>query len=128
QGASPLFESIIVFDNETLDEMMEHRGYDRMRHKFELHEQTTFPLALYAYAGDELQLKLSYDKGKLADHRGSRMLAQLQTILEGFAGNPHGRLADFNILAAPERERILHDWNKTSVNVPKAVTINELFE
>lgn len=127
-GASSLFESIIVFDNESLDRMMEHRGYDRKHYKFELHEQTTFPLALYANGGDELQLKLSYDKGRLSDERCSRMLAQLQTILEGFASQPQGKLADFDILAVPEREEIIQRWNKTSAPVPSAATINELFE
>ena len=61
---TPLFESLVVYDHQTIDARMQMPG----RH-FGYIGQTNFPLALVAYGGDEMLLRLEYSTERFSDAR-----------------------------------------------------------
>jgi len=127
-GGAPLFESIVVFDTASLNATMRALGPAFARREFELREQTTYPLTLYAYAEPELVLKLAYDRDRIADATAARLLAHLHTLLAGMADNPQRALAALPLLTAAERRRVLVEWNATRVPSPQDRCIHRLIE
>src|SRR5262249_33717516 len=59
-GGLPLFETLVVFENSTMDAALRAQG-DLWEHRsVELLEETNFPLALTAHDDAELRLKILY--------------------------------------------------------------------
>ncbi|MFJ8477263.1 non-ribosomal peptide synthase/polyketide synthase [Kitasatospora sp. NPDC094011] len=122
---SALFDSLVVFENYPVDEDAAAAHGLRLR-ELDGIETTNYPLALLAYPGPELALRLCYDP-RLFDaatvRRTARQLTALLTALPGAAGRPPARIP---LLAAEERRRVLVDWNDTAVERPER-DIAELF-
>lgn len=57
-----------------------------------------------------------------------RMTGHLQTLLEGAVANPLESVERLPLLTAAERELILAEWNKTSVDHPLDKCVHEIFE
>ena len=57
-----------------------------------------------------------------------RMLEHFRTLLEGVAANPGQRLSALPLIAAPERRRLLTEWNDTAVTYPREQCLHRLFE
>ncbi len=127
-GGTPLFESIVVFDTASLNATMRALGPTFARREFELREQTTYPLTLYAYAEPGLLFKLAYERARINDDVATRLLAHLQTLLEGMATSPQRTLSQLPLLTAAERRRVLVEWNATRVPYPQDRCIHHLIE
>jgi amino acid adenylation domain-containing protein len=137
-----LFESILVFENSDLNSLLRSQGGAWTNRNFRLFEQTNYPLILAAYAGNELCLKVGFDRGRLDDAAVGRMLGHLQTLLEAIAAlslpspasgaargpRPLGRLRDLPLLAPAECRQLLVEWNRTEADYPTDSCVHELFE
>jgi amino acid adenylation domain-containing protein len=125
---TPLFESILVFENRTFDEQMRALGGAWSERRFRVRGQTGFPLVLNAWGDDELLLQLDYSRRRFADDAVTRMLGHLQTLLEGMAAHPKARLGGLPLLTEAERHQLLVEWNDTKTEYPDDALIHELFE
>ena len=124
----PLFESILVFENHTLDAQLRALGEAWSERRFLNFGQAGFPLALIAWGGDELVLQIDYSRRRFADDVVARMLGHLQTLLEGMAAHPQARLRDLPLLTAAERRQLLFEWNDTDTDPPADALLHNLFE
>jgi amino acid adenylation domain-containing protein len=123
-----LFESIVVFENYLLDTLLRAQGGVWLNREFCLHEQNNYPITLSAYAGDELCLKIEYDRQRFEDSTIGRMVGHYKTILEAIAADPNRRLGELPLLTVEERQQILVEWNNTRRDYPTNVLLHELFE
>ncbi len=123
---TPLFESIVIYDHATLDARMRERGPWGERACFELRERTSYPLALYAYGGRELEFKLAFDRERFDEAGLRRLQGHLDTLLEGIAARPGGAVGDLPLLTRTERDRLCA-WNDTARPVPAGSCIHALF-
>jgi amino acid adenylation domain-containing protein/non-ribosomal peptide synthase protein (TIGR01720 family)/FkbM family methyltransferase len=80
----PLFDSIVVFENYCLNESLQCLGPNWKNREFELHEKSNYPLAVSAYEGKELALKIQYDRRYFDDAKIESLLRRLQLLLETF--------------------------------------------
>ena len=126
-AGTPLFESIIVFDRESLNTTMRKAGGPWLDRHFELHEQTNFPFTLYGYGEAELRLKLAYDRDRLSEGAARRVTGHLHTILEAIAADPQRLVSEIPLLTVPERQQ-LQEWNETSTEYARHLCVHELFE
>jgi hypothetical protein len=110
---TPLFESILIFDNYQLNSRLREQGEQWRTREFRLIEKTGFPLALYGYTDHGLLLKIAYDKRRFDDATIGQMLGNLKTLLEGMAENIDRPLSTLPILTERERNRLLEEWNDT---------------
>ncbi|MGH9463236.1 MAG: non-ribosomal peptide synthetase, partial [Vicinamibacteria bacterium] len=125
---TPLFESILVFENRTLDEQMRALGGAWTKRRFvRYHGRTNFPLTVAVYGDRELFLEIlcsaRFDENVIA-----RMLGHLQMLLEGMAANPKIKLRDLPLLTDPERRQLVVEWNDTKTDYPREKCVHELFE
>jgi len=127
-----LFESIVVYEHLTLDAQLKALGGEWRNRSFEYIGQTNFPLALIAYGGERLLLRIEYARDRFDDDVARRLLRYLEVTLVDIAEcilAPHGPalLRDLRILPADERMQLLaHDAVAPSDSV--VAPLHDLFE
>ena len=126
--ATPLFETIIMFENFHLDAVLQPPGEARLVRELSLVGQSIYSFNLLAYDGAELRLQLA-----CSQHRGDaiasgQMLQHLKTLLEEIASDPQRKLRELPLMTSMERNKLLRDWNNTAVSYPADLCLHELFE
>src|SRR5688572_15639894 len=124
---TPLFESLFVFAEHTLEAQLRAQGGAWSSRQFRTVAQTNYPLALAAYGDEQLLLQLRYSRRRFADDAIERMSGHLQTLLEAMAGDPRARLRELAILTVDEKSKIQR-WNATAVAYPEPRCAHELVE
>jgi len=124
----PLFESIVVFENYTVNISLQEQGGNLRVRDFRSCERTNYPLTVVAVPGAELSLQLGYDCHRFDGTTIARMLGHFKTLLTGMMSNPNQRLSELPLLTAAERHQMLVKWNDTHADYPLDVCIHQLFE
>jgi natural product biosynthesis luciferase-like monooxygenase protein/non-ribosomal peptide synthase protein (TIGR01720 family) len=127
-GGLPLFESLLIFDHGTYNDVLRSPGGSWLNREFQLIENSGFPLTLYAYAHSDLQLKIAYDGKRFENDTIARMLGHLQTLLESMTENPAANLDELTLLTEAEQHQLLVEWNHTDRDLAEIKCIHELFE
>lgn len=130
-----LFESLLVVENSQINSALQALGGNGQNgstsltnhREFQLLEQTSFPLTVYGYGGDELLLKIAGDRDRFEPIAITRMLGHLQTLLESIAANPQQKISKLSMLTAAELSQ-LQEWNQTQANYPQDKCVHQLFE
>lgn len=125
---TPLFESLLVFENTSLSAALKEQGGAWEKREFELFEQPHFPLSLAVTGGHELLLKVFYNSHNFGDQFISRMLGHVKVLLEQFVDHPQQSLGRVSMLSSDEQDLMLRQWNATESNYPSDICIHELFE
>jgi natural product biosynthesis luciferase-like monooxygenase protein len=114
-----LFDSVIVYDHQSLDGQMHSTSQALAAparwssRRFDLVEQTNYPVTLYAWGGSTLSLRLAWDQPRVPDAMAQRLLGGLVRLLEGIAADPLNRIETLSILS-PEDEASIRAWNATT--------------
>jgi amino acid adenylation domain-containing protein len=122
----PLFESVLIYDNREINEVLREQDASWATRRCEIHEQPSTPLALVASDGVALKLRLLYDRRRLSNASAGQLGRHLVTLLENF---PHAmRVGDVEVLTPVQANAIVHGQNSTSWPVAGNRLIHELFE
>lgn len=125
---SPLFESIVVFENYPIDSrLVEGRGALRITH-MEVIDQTNYPLTLVAGPGAAMRCRLLYDIGRFSAAYADQMLRHLENLLESFTERPGSKLTMFRIISSAERLNYTKEWNLTGRPYRHTGRIHQAFE
>lgn len=112
-GELALFRTLLVFDHETLDTTVHRQRPGWGSRHFVLHEQTSYPVTLYAYAGDRLTLRLACASNVMSAEQASRVLDHLVAILCGLATTPAVPVRELPMLTDEECRELHGEWNRT---------------
>jgi amino acid adenylation domain-containing protein/non-ribosomal peptide synthase protein (TIGR01720 family) len=126
-GGKLLFDSIVVFENYDLRTSLRAIGDAWQQRDFHLYEQTNFALTLAAYAGEQLRLRIEFDRHRFADAVIARLLGHLATILEAIASNSQQQVGGLPMLTTAERQQLLHEWNPRAQIAAPEKTLHQLF-
>ncbi|HSK79934.1 MAG TPA: amino acid adenylation domain-containing protein, partial [Thermoanaerobaculia bacterium] len=113
----PLFESIVVFQNFPLERVIDPEMVRALPVRVQVDhgvEPLNYPLALVAFEGERLEMRLSYEVERIGTHLALRMLAHLRAVLEWMPGHPEARLGDLALLGETERHQLLCEWSATA--------------
>ncbi|WP_407882729.1 condensation domain-containing protein, partial [Scytonema sp. NUACC26] len=127
-GGTPLFESIVVFENYPIDSSLASVSGSFEFSNIESYEQTNYPLTVVAVPGDELLVKIGYDSSRFVEETIERMLGHLQTIFAAIASHPQQTVSEIPLLSATERHQLLVEWNDTAREYATDKCIHQLFE
>jgi len=127
-GGGTLFESIVVFENRSLEATLRELGEAWKRRRLTLYEQTNYPLTLAVYGDEELHIKLQYDGARFDDASMLRVLGHLGTVLQGIAtGGLEQYARDVPWLTTAE-EQTLAAWSRPRKTYESDATLVDLFE
>ena len=124
----PLFESIVVFQNQPGGAFLQGQGSSLGIHDIRFTGKTNYPLALVAEPELQLWLQIIYDSSRFDSATINRLMGHFQMLLEGLVANPNRRLAELPLLTAAEQRRLLIEWNSTRTDYPREGCIHALFE
>ncbi|MEU5579215.1 non-ribosomal peptide synthase/polyketide synthase [Streptomyces huasconensis] len=124
-AGSPLFDSMVAFENYPFDEARSATTGIRLA-DVSSRDATNFPLVLRAYQGERFGFDLAYDP-QLFDTTTVRTLAdRLCLLLTELADDPDRPVRSLAWTTADERRRMLTEWNGTEEGRP-ADTLDALF-
>jgi amino acid adenylation domain-containing protein len=127
-GNRSLFESILVFDYDCLNTILQKQGGKWLKRHFEGSVNTGYPITLCIYAETErLLLKVNYDKRQYKYKTITGILEHFQRLLESIVANPDAPILQLPLLTDTE-QRLLVEWNDTQTDYPKDKCIHQLFE
>lgn len=125
----PLFESLVVFENQRLDQTMQALGGPWSNRQVELHELTNFSVTVAAYDGEALTFKIEFNRGRFDELTVRRMLGHLRRLLEGLAENPEIAVRELPLITDAERHELLRSFNATNdASLDHGTTLHALFE
>jgi amino acid adenylation domain-containing protein len=107
---TPLFESIVVFENALLNTNLRAQGGPWTNRTFRLVSQPNTPLNVVAYGERELLVRISYDRARFDRDAVLRMLGHITTMLEAIAEDVEPRLGSLPLLTHGERRQLL-EWS-----------------
>ncbi len=90
---TPLFESILVFENYEFNDSLRALGGGWKNRHFRLEEKNNYPLVIAVYAGAELIIKIQYARTRFADSAIEQLLKRFQSLLSTFLSAPAENLS-----------------------------------
>ncbi|HEY2736791.1 MAG TPA: amino acid adenylation domain-containing protein, partial [Thermoanaerobaculia bacterium] len=126
----PLFDSIVVFQNLPIEKLLSQDVVRSLPLRLAIRrgaEPMNYPLALIAFEGERLALRLSFERERVEPVAVERTLGHLRSLLEGMAANPGATLADLPLLSAAERQQVLVEWNSGPAVAPVAPVSGSLW-
>ncbi len=123
-----LFESIVVFENYPVNATLQQLPGNLSIGELQDRGQTNYPLTLLAIPGDEMTVKIYYDRDRFDADIIDRMAGHFLTLLEGITINLHRTPGELPLLTPAEQDLLLVEWNATSPAHPINRCIHQLFE
>lgn len=122
-AGTSLFDSLVVYDNETLDARM-----GMPNRTFRYRGQTNFPLTVLGYGGERLLLRLEHEIGKYPQPLAERILGQLVTLLNAFPAHANQSALQIPYLSDADNHWLnqhsvnpAHSWNDDFIAVTAMV-------
>jgi amino acid adenylation domain-containing protein len=123
-----LFNTLVVYEHQTLDAMMRARGGAWADRHVQYHGQTNVDVTLTAYGGRTLHLRLGYYRDRLGTEAARRMLGHLRTLLESMPSRAATPIGDIPFQADADRVATLALSNDTSVDYDQPEHLLAAFE
>lgn len=123
---TPLFESILVFENQGSgsDSFRPHSDLEITRG--EHHASTTgYPITVVVEPLEEMVVSIFYDLQRFDRTHIDNLLTQFVTVLQEVLRNPS--VGEISLLSTDEQAQLRARWNETDTDYP-CQTVHELFE
>jgi amino acid adenylation domain-containing protein/non-ribosomal peptide synthase protein (TIGR01720 family) len=128
QGGTALFDSIMVFENYPVSEVLQCSTPQGLLFDEVLnHEQTNYPLTLAVGLGETLQVHYSYDQRHFAAQSVTQLSEHLASLLLGMVDQAQLAVGELPMLAQREVRHIL-ERNPQPVAWPRQQPVHAQFE
>ncbi|MGN8278203.1 amino acid adenylation domain-containing protein, partial [Pseudomonas sp. SMN5] len=130
QGGEGLFDTLLVFENYPVSQALQEQAPSGLSFGAVANqEQTNFPLTLAVNLTDILSLHFTYAHAAFPTHTVERLAEQVAHVLAQMVSLPvDGCVGDLQWLNEATRQRVLHDWNATSVEAPQHRHVHQWIE
>ncbi|GLV53931.1 hypothetical protein KDH_07820 [Dictyobacter sp. S3.2.2.5] len=126
-----LFQSLLVFENYPLDANAisgQDEHIARALQSTKVIEQTSYPLTLIVVPGQQLNLKVLYDRERFAPEAITRLLQHLEQILLEFTRKANRPLTEIQLWTNTEYEQVKATLAETTRSFPAGQSLAEIFE
>jgi amino acid adenylation domain-containing protein len=128
RGGLPLFDSVIMFENESLNSRLRNLGDTWEDRSFIRRQRSDIPLDLNVFAEPELYFRLLYDRKRFKTNDIQRILGHLVTLLNGMIEDPARPIGAFPILTESENHELLVELNRNQKEYSQDECVHQLFE
>ena len=123
----PLFESIIVYENYPVDDSLRQEESELSISSVQSLEKTHYPVTLYALPGEDLTLKIAFQKNIGSKDQREQILHQLTQILYRFTEEELEFVGDIKLLSQTEAQGVVQKALFKSKTYTTTATVHELF-
>ncbi len=123
-----LFQTIFVLENYPMKEIANQKDAILKVDGFESHETPHYPLSLTCIPGEELEIKITYDKHYYDEIFVKKLSNHYKLILDQIISNTSQKIKDISLLEKKEATQLLVEYNNTKAFYPKDKCLHELFE
>jgi amino acid adenylation domain-containing protein len=127
RSRTPLFQVFFSYDTDKRDGSEPNAGPPAGEPHQRRSVQFDMSVRLGA-TGDGLAGEVQYSTALYDPATADRMAAHLVTLLDAVATDPDRPLSRLTVLSAPERHRLVEEWNDTTAPMPPVGGIAELIE
>ncbi|KMQ51463.1 Non-ribosomal peptide synthetase [Chitinispirillum alkaliphilum] len=127
-GGQTLFETILIFEKYSLDTRMRSLSKTWHKRNFSVHEQTGYPLSLFAYQDTSMHFKLEYDCSRYSKKTASVLCKRITALIAEIVQCREKKLRDLSLLVPEERGLIREMCKKTVKPFLSDTCIHRLFE
>ncbi len=130
-AAPNLIDHIIVFENYPLQEankQQEEKNLGFTMEDITVFEKSNYDLNLLASPGEEMLLKLAYNRNVFEPSFILQLKEQLLTAIREIIRNPEQALDDICVVTKKEKERLLREFNGQVQRKQTGLTIPQWFE
>lgn len=132
QNGSPLFESIVVFQNSLVDVCEPSNTNFQINHINSL-ANSNYALGFAVVPGSQFRLELRYDMSRFDPSTIKNILAHIQTILNSMVAklldsNPIKLINELDIIDNTARQKLLVEFNNTNKRYSHDLCIHQLIE
>ncbi|MBV9774521.1 MAG: amino acid adenylation domain-containing protein, partial [Gemmatimonadetes bacterium] len=125
-ASQALFESIVVFQNLPMEDVVSGGERSFVIQDWEGTEQADLPLTLVAAMRDRLGVEAEFLRDRFDPEAIERVLEQLRALLVSMAAAPERTLGEVGLLEGAERSRVLEEWSGFREEFP-ATPVHERF-
>ena len=123
----PLFETLLNFQDPSWDTALHELGGKWTTREFDIRSQPNYPLAVDAYGGAAVMVKMLYDRRRFDDEAIARLMGHYRVTLEALASDTE-KVGDLPLLTAREMRDVLVTWQGPVAEYPRHQCVHELFE
>ncbi|WP_426811136.1 amino acid adenylation domain-containing protein [Pseudomonas sp. WOUb67] len=124
-----LFDTLLVFENYPVGEVLQQgSSADLAFSGTQNRERTNYPLTLMIESGSALTIHYHYDRSHLGDTGVEQIARHFANLLNAMVQHADTPVGELQMLDDEERQRIVHDWNRTQMQYPQERSLPELFE
>ncbi|MBJ8050289.1 amino acid adenylation domain-containing protein, partial [Bacillus cereus group sp. N18] len=122
----PLFQTLYAFENYPVKDTSLDMELEILEHHVE--EQVNYPLSLVILPGNQVGVKLMYDRSRFGEETIQRIQDHFLKVLFQMTAVPDQTLSEVTYLSEIEEKQLLEEWNNTTIQYPKECSVQELFE
>nr|WP_085622981.1 MULTISPECIES: non-ribosomal peptide synthetase [unclassified Pseudomonas] len=128
-GGEALFDSLLVFENYPVAQALQAGAPEGLRFGPVANlEQTNYPLTLAATLGETLSIQYSHNRADWDDVAIQRLAEHFGNLLRALVDDATAAIGELSLLGDTERQRVLHDWNRSAAITPSGMCAHQLFE
>jgi amino acid adenylation domain-containing protein/non-ribosomal peptide synthase protein (TIGR01720 family) len=127
--AGDLFDSILVFENYPVSELIGSRQWALGIENVQMHEQTNYPLSISVISTDKIKIGFSYNTSLLESGYVEEISGHFKQVLQQLVTTASTlTLKEVNLLTDKEKDQLLLTFNDTKKVYPTDKSIIDLFE
>jgi len=123
-----LFDSILVYDRQPVEESMRNLGGTWLTRRLRRIQRTGEPLTLVAYGSPCLTLDLHYDTLLYSEATIARAAQHLQHLLRELARDPARPVGEVEMIPSAEHRWLIQELNRTAAPYPEPLCVHRLIE
>lgn len=117
-AATPLFESILVFENYPVDAALQQQiGAQMKMDDVQVFNVTNYPLSVRVTPAKEMAIDLTYRRQIYDDRTAERLLGHLIAVLEQIGADPQRPAGQISLLMQDQYRQMLDDWNEEETDM-----------
>lgn len=128
QRETPLFESLLVFENYPVDEAVKQQGGRLAIRQKQVFTRTNYPLTIAFSPGKMIGIEIAYDCRRFSHQAIKRIHDHLRVLLEVITEQKDNVLSKLSILSEDEFELYVNKWNDQKVDRTDSGTLVQIFE
>ncbi|GLS24565.1 non-ribosomal peptide synthetase [Marinibactrum halimedae] len=117
------FQTLFVYENYPIEKISETSN---LLKDFIGNEAPNYPLALTAFAQETLEMTFTWDAGYYSEASISNLMAQFERITLQLLEKPDALIKDLSLLPEDDKQRILTEFNQTSLDYDQSRCIHHL--